>query len=53
MKSVALYAGANLGSWRAMGKIVMRLEGSLRDWWWLDGEWVDARVYVVLKREWR
>lgn len=51
-KVVALCAEGNRRSWGLMEKVGMRLEGRLREYSWLGGEWVDERVYGVLGREW-
>lgn len=51
-KLVALCAEGNRRSWGLMEKVGMRLEGRLREYSWLGGEWVDERVYGVLGREW-
>ena len=50
-KVVALCAEGNRRSWGLMEKVGMRLEGRLREYSWLGGEWVDERVYGVLASE--
>jgi RimJ/RimL family protein N-acetyltransferase len=41
----------NAGSARAMEKLGLRLEGHLRENWFLKGEWCDSLIYAVLAHE--
>lgn len=42
----------NRGSSRVMEKLGMRLEGHLRQNWFIKGEWCDSLIYSVLAHEW-
>ncbi|MBZ5567386.1 MAG: GNAT family N-acetyltransferase [Acidobacteriia bacterium] len=43
----------NTGSWRVMEKVGMKLEGVLRQNIFLHGRPRDAKIYAILRKEWR
>ncbi|QOJ13276.1 MAG: GNAT family N-acetyltransferase [Planctomycetia bacterium] len=42
----------NTPSCRLVERLGMRLEGRLRENWWLHGEWCDSNIYGILADEW-
>lgn len=43
----------NVASCRVVERLGFRLEGRLRENYWLKAEWCDSAVYAILEQEWR
>lgn len=43
----------NAASCRVTERLGMRLEGVMRENYWLRGEWCNASIYAVLEHEWK
>lgn len=43
----------NTASCRVTERLGMRLEGVLRENYWLRGEWCDASIHAILEHEWK
>jgi ribosomal-protein-alanine N-acetyltransferase len=43
----------NIGSQKVLEKVGFRKEGTLRNNWFVRGEWRDAYIYSILREEWK
>jgi RimJ/RimL family protein N-acetyltransferase len=42
----------NIGSWSVAGKIGFKLEGIKKDEMYVDGKYVDTKIFLLLKEDW-
>jgi RimJ/RimL family protein N-acetyltransferase len=52
-KVYATISAWNIGSERAAIKAGLNLEGTKKEDWFIDGEYVDTHIYSIFKRDWK